>query len=228
MSIAKQLGGSVAKAFPWEDYEAVLQEAMGDKWDTLEEKGYVQEANYKPPAWTKAFGTPSGKFEFYVTAFDQAGIKMDKDLDYLPHYEPVQPEGDTATYPLILIPVELMRLADGAVGNPPFLTKTLEETELKRDDLFVEVNPKTAANHGLSEGRYATLQTPKGKAKVLVHLSEGIMPGVIAIPKGLGHAAYDDYLAGKGVNANSLMGVVEDPISGLSATWGIRAKLTSV
>ena len=228
MSIAKQLGGSVAKAFPWEDYEAVLQEAMGDKWDTLEEKGYVQEANYKPPAWTKAFGTPSGKFEFYVTAFDQAGIKMSKDLDYLPHYEPVQPEGDAATYPLILIPVELMRLADGAVGNPPFLTKTLEETELKRDDLFVEVNPKTAANHGLSEGRYATLQTPKGKAKVLVHLSEGIMPGVIAIPKGLGHAAYDDYLAGKGVNTNSLMGVVEDPISGLSATWGIRAKLTSV
>ena len=72
------------------------------------------------------------------------------------------------------------------------------------------------------------IETPKGKAKVLVHLSEGIMPGVIGIPKGLGHTAYDDYLAGKGVNANSLMGVVEDPVSGLSATWGIRAKLTSV
>jgi anaerobic selenocysteine-containing dehydrogenase len=228
MNIAKQLGGTVAGSFPWEDYETVLKETMGDKWDTLEEEGYVEQADYKPPVWTKAFGTPSGKFEFYVTAFDQAGIKVDQDLDYLPHYKPVQPEGDAATYPLILIPVELMRLADGAVGNPPFCTKTLEETELKRDDLFVEVNPKTAADHGLSESRHAMLQTPKGKAKVLVHLSEGIMPGVIAIPKGLGHAAYDDYLAGKGVNANSLMGVVEDPISGLSATWGIRAKLTSV
>jgi anaerobic selenocysteine-containing dehydrogenase len=228
ISIGKELGGAVAKAFPWENYEAALREAVGDKWDTLEEKGYVEETDYKPPAWTKAFGTPSGKFEFYVTAFDQAGIKMDKDLQYLPHYDRVQPEGDPATYPLILIPAELMRLANGALGNPPFLTKTLEETELKRDDLFVEVNPKTAANHGLSEGRYAVLQTPKGKAKVLVHVSEGIMPGVIAIPKGLGHAAYDDYLAGKGINANSLMGVVEDPISGLSATWGIRAKLTSV
>jgi anaerobic selenocysteine-containing dehydrogenase len=228
MSIANQMGGSVAKAFPWENYEAALQEAMGDKWDTLEEKGYLEVANYSPPTWTKAFGTPSGKFEFYVTALDQAGIKTREDVDYLPHYEPVEAEGDAATYPLILIPVELMRLADGVVGNPPFLTKTLEETELKRDDLFVEVNPRTAANHGLSEGHYAMLQTPKGKAKVLVHLSEGIMPGIIAIPKGLGHAAYDDYLAGKGVNANSLMGVVEDPISGLSATWGIRAKLTSV
>ncbi len=228
ISIANQIGGSVAKAFPWENYEAALQEAMGDKWDTLEEKGYLEEANYSPPAWTKAFGTPSGKFEFYVTALDQAGIKTRKDEDYLPHYKPVEAEGDAATYPLILIPVELMRLADGAIGNPPFLTKTLEETELKRDDLFVEVNPRTAANHGLSEGHYAMLQTPKGGSKVLVHLSEGIMPGVIGIPKGLGHAAYDDYLAGKGVNANTLMGVVEDPISGLTATWGIRAKLTSV
>ena len=63
---------------------------------------------------------------------------------------------------------------------------------------------------------------------MLVHLFEGIMPGVIGIPKGLGHTGYDDYLAGKGVNANSLLGVVEDPISGLCATWGIRAKLTRV
>jgi anaerobic selenocysteine-containing dehydrogenase len=153
---------------------------------------------------------------------------MRTDLDYLPHYKPVKPEGDPGTYPLILIPAELMRLADGAIGNPPFCTNTLEETELKGNDLFVEVNPKTAADHGLSASQHAMLETPRGKAKVLVHLFEGIMPGVIAIPKGLGHAAYDDYLAGKGVNANSLMGVVEDPISGLSATWGIRAKLTSV
>ncbi len=228
MTIAKELGGTVADAFPWEDYETVLKETMGDKWGTLEEEGYVEDAGYKPPAWRKAFGTPSGKFEFYITAFDQAGMKVDKDVGYLPHYEPVEAEGDSSTYPLTLIPAELIRLADGAIGNPPFCTKALEETELKGNDLFVEVNPKTAANYGLSEGRCAMLETPRGKAKVLVHLFEGIMPGVIAIPKGLGHAAYDDYLAGKGVNANSLMGVVEDPISGLSATWGIRAKLTRV
>ncbi len=228
MTIAKSLGGSVADAFPWGDYKTVLKETIGDKWDTLQKVGYIEDAGYKPSAWGEAFGTPSGKFEFYITAFDQAGMKLSKDLDYLPHYQRVEPEGNPATYPLILIPTELMRLANGAIGNPPFCTKTLEETELKRNDLFVEVNPKTAADHGLSEGHHAMLETPKGKAKVLVHLFEGIMPGVIGIPKGFGHAAYDDYLAGKGVSANSLIGVVEDPITGLSATWGIRAKLTSV
>ena len=104
----------------------------------------------------------------------------------------------------------------------------LEETELKGNKLFVEINPNTAAEYRLSEGQRAMLETPKGKAEVLVHLFEGIMPGLVGIPKGLGYTGYDDYLAGKGVNANSLMGVVEDPITGLSATWGIRAKLTSV
>jgi anaerobic selenocysteine-containing dehydrogenase len=228
MTIAKSLGGKVAEAFPWEDYETVLKETMGEKWDALGEAGYVEHSDHEPPAWESAFGTPSGKFEFYVSAFDQAGMKMNKDMDYLPHYEAVKPEGNAAVYPLILIPTELMRLADGSIGNPPFCTKTLEENELKENDLFVEINPKTGAKYGLAEGDKATLATAKGKAKVLVNLSEGIMPGVIGIPKGLGHAAYDDYLAGKGVSANGLMGVAEDPISGLCATWGIRAKLTRV
>ena len=213
MTMAKSLGGSVARAFPWEDYETVLKETLGDNWDALEEEGYVTKANYRPPSWNNAFSTSSGKFEFSMTAFD---------------YEPVEAEGDTSSYPLTLIPSELIRLADAAVGNPPFCTKALEDTELKGNDLFVEVNPKTAFDYGLAEGKYAMLETPKGKATVLVHVYEGIVPGVIAIPKGLGHAGYDEYLAGKGVNANSLMGVVEDPISGLCATWGIRAKLTSV
>ena len=79
---------------------------------------------------------------------------------------------------------------------------------------------------GLSEGRYAILSTPKGEAKVKVHLFEGVMPGLVAMPRGLGHTAYDNYLAGKGINFNELIGPVEDPVSGLDAAWGIRAKLT--
>ena len=59
-----------------------------------------------------------------------------------------------------------------------------------------------------------------------VHLYDGIRPGVIAMPRGLGHTAYDKYLADKGINVNELIGPVEDPASGLDAAWGIRAKLS--
>jgi anaerobic selenocysteine-containing dehydrogenase len=77
----------------------------------------------------------------------------------------------------------------------------------------------------LTERRKAVLTTPRGSAEVRVHLFEGIMPGILAIPRGLGHSAYDKYLAGKGVNVNDFIGPVPDPLSGLDTAWGIRAKL---
>ena len=62
--------------------------------------------------------------------------------------------------------------------------------------------------------------------KVRVHLYDGIRPGIVAMPRGLGHTEFDEYLAGKGENFNKLIGPVEDPVSGLDAAWGIQAELT--
>jgi len=70
------------------------------------------------------------------------------------------------------------------------------------------------------------LTTPKGTAKVRVHLSNGLPEGMVAMPRGLGHAGDDEYLTGKGVNYNELVDPMEDPVSGLDAAWGIRANLT--
>ena len=70
-----------------------------------------------------------------------------------------------------------------------------------------------------------TLTTPKGDARVRVYLFEGIMPGVVGLVRGLGHTAFDRYLAGKGVNYNALSVAVEDAATGHNAAWGIRARL---
>jgi anaerobic selenocysteine-containing dehydrogenase len=106
------------------------------------------------------------------------------------------------------------------------MVKSLEDTILKGNDVLIEVNPATAKKLGLSDGKYATLTTPRGSAKVKINLFDGIMPGVIAIPRGLGHTAYDSFLAGKGVSYNMLNQTVEDPATGFDAAWGIRAKLS--
>ena len=63
---------------------------------------------------------------------------------------------------------------------------------------------------------------------VKAHLTNRIMPGVIAIPRGLGHTTDDRFLGGKGVNYNQLSSPIEDPASGCDAAWGIRAKLSKV
>ena len=207
--IAKSFGGKIADAFPWDNYEACLKETLGNDWDKLVDDGYLFHSNFRPAAWGNAFSnTPSKKFEF-VNKGKAESVKI---------------EGDEQSYPFILMPYDSMRLASGFIGDPPFAIKTVEDTVLKAKEIVVEINPRTA--RGFVEGGYAILSTPKGQAKVRVHYSDGVMPGIVAIPRGLGHTAYDDYLAGKGVNFNELIGLVEDPVSGLNAAWGIRAKLT--
>jgi len=119
-----------------------------------------------------------------------------------------------------------MRLASGYVGSPPFLIKALEDTILQGNDVLVELNPETARQLGLAQGRAVNLTTPKGSAQVKVHLSNGIMPGLVALPRGLGHTADNRFLAGRGVNYNQLSSPIEDPASGHNAAWGMRAKLS--
>ena len=95
------------------------------------------------------------------------------------------------------------------------MIKTVADTVIRKKDVLVEINPSTAAQYNLAEGDRVTLATPRGEARVRLHLSEGIVPGAVALPRGLGHTAYDAYLADKGVNVNSLLGPAADPVSGV-------------
>ena len=212
IEIGKQLGGTVEKAFPWIDYETCLRATLADKWRPMRKKGYWWNSTYAPKRPESGFDTPSGKFEFAA--------------DLLSDDQPVILEGDASAFPLVLVPFDNMRIASGYVGSPPFMMKTVADSILKGDDGFVEINPETAKKLNLRDGQMAVVKTPKGSARVRVHHFDGIRPGLLAMARGLGHTAYDDYLANKGVNIHSLIGSVEDPASGLDAAWGIRAKLT--
>jgi anaerobic selenocysteine-containing dehydrogenase len=208
--LAKAVGGMVAGAFKWESYEACLKQTLGNTWEPLKKSGYWVDAQFAPGP----FETVSKKFEF-----------TNADIAKLPAYAALKAPGDEAAYPLTLVPYDSLRLTAGAIGSPPFLVKAVEASVLAKNDVRVEVNPATAKDLGLFDGADAVLSTPKGSAKVKVYLFDGIMPGLVGMVRGLGHTAYDRFLAGKGVNTNELMSSVEDPGTGLEAGWGIRAKL---
>jgi anaerobic selenocysteine-containing dehydrogenase len=214
IQLAKEMGGTVTAAFPWENYQNCIEETLPD-FDALVEEGYRLGAEVSGSEWVDAFETDSSKFEF-----------SNQDIVALPDYKPLMAPGDESFYPLLLVPYDSMRLASGYVGSPPFLIKALEDTILQGNDVLLEVNPATAKKMGLSNGQNATLSTSKGSGKVKVTFFDGIMPGVIAIPRGLGHTGYDKFLAGKGIHYNTLSEPVEDPATGLNAAWGIRAKLS--
>ncbi len=210
--IAKALKGNIQAAFPWDSFETCLKKTLGHRWKTLSEKGFYAVSNYLTTALRGTYTASLKKIEL------AAMIRH--------HEDPIAPAGNKKTYPLTLIPADSIRLASGSIGNPPFAIKTVSDTVLKGNDIFIEMNPQTAEKMNFSEGQSVKLSTPIGSAMVNVHLFDGIRPDIIAMPRGLGHTAYDDYLANKGVNFNQLIGSVADSASGLDAAWGIRAKLT--
>jgi anaerobic selenocysteine-containing dehydrogenase len=209
LQIAKGLKGSVASTFAWNDYQSCLQETLGPYWSGLKKNGLLA-----APALGQGETSPGGKLALMSDAIGAVYL-ADRPIA----------QGDAGSYPLLLVPYDSIRLASRRVGNPPFMTKTVADTVLQGQDGLAEVNPKTAAQLGLSQGQAAVLSTAKGQAEVRVNVSNGIAPGIVALPRGLGHTVDDPHLGGKGVNVNQLIGPVEDPASGLDAAWGIRAKL---
>ncbi|NOY69239.1 MAG: molybdopterin-dependent oxidoreductase [Deltaproteobacteria bacterium] len=225
ITLAKSFGGFVETAFPWEDYGTFLEQTLADVWSDLDENGFWIDEKAAPKPWLEAFNTGSRKYEFYPAALansDGHGYhpKVLEGAASLP--------GGEKDYPLVLIPYDSIRLSCGILAPSPFMMKIIDDTVLVKNNGLVEINPETAARFGLSEGSGVVLKTPAGRARVRVHLFSGIMPGVVALPHGLGHRAPDKYTNGKGININALINDVSDPVSGMNMAWGIRATLEKV
>jgi anaerobic selenocysteine-containing dehydrogenase len=119
IDIAKGLGGSMANAFPWADFQDALKDAIkgvfaskrgsikaGDFdefWSALIERGGWWDPPYAFGEWRKKFNTPSGKFEFYSLAMER-GLKetskrSSKSLDQIVRELKIEATGDEVFLP---------------------------------------------------------------------------------------------------------------------------------
>jgi anaerobic selenocysteine-containing dehydrogenase len=295
MGLAKAIDASVGSAFPWGEFEEVLQErakglfdaggglvhydpadpawdwegkgngskpgydSFEDMWEEMKSGGLWYRPVYSFKDRPDPFRTSSGKFEFCSPVIEQAirsqiieasektifdgmthkdtvsrlvrlgeDLRRISDLVLMGHYAPLKPEVEHSEYPLLVMPYEMINLASGWIPNPPFLYKTIFETQLLKNESFAEINPKTAEQNGLKEGDRVLVTSPAGQVQVRVNLFEGAMPGVIYLPLGFGHTAYDEFLKGKGVNANDIIQARKDPLSGHMVWWNTPAKIMKV
>ena len=216
-----------------------------EMWKKIEAGGLWYRPSHTYKNWGTLFKTSTGKFEFFSTYIEQAvssyaqktseeiatkamGIVAKGDEIFMPHYEAVESEVDRATYPLLMVPYEMINLSSSWLPNPPHLNKTLFDDQLSKEESFAEINPKTAAEYGLREGDRMLIKSPAGELRVRVNLFEGAMPGVVYLPLGLGHTAYDEFLQGKGVNPNDIIYSGKDPLSGHPIWWNTPVQLKKV
>ncbi|UCF83658.1 MAG: molybdopterin-dependent oxidoreductase [Desulfobacteraceae bacterium] len=228
-------GGSVKPVF----------KSFNDMWKKIKSGGLWYSPVHTYKNWERLFKTPTGKFEFFSTqielalhdyaqkisektALNNMGIAEQGDVVFMPHYEAIKSDADREAYPLLMVPYEMINLSSGWLPSPPFLYKTLFDHQLRKDESFGEINPKTAAEYGLKEGDRVIVKSPVGKVQVRVNLFGGAMPGIVYLPLGFGHTAYDEFLRGKGVNPNDLIHAEKDPLSGHPVWWNTPVQLIKV
>ena len=119
IEIAKGLGGSIAKSFPWKDFQEALKDAIrgvfeskrgsiqakefNEFWKALVEKGGWWDPPYRFGEWKKVFNTLSGKFEFFSLTLEQGfkevSRRNSKEMDQILGELKIEARGDRVYLP---------------------------------------------------------------------------------------------------------------------------------
>lgn len=173
----------------------------GVGFDDLKRRGWMRlelGVPYQPLSAGK-FPTPSGKFEFYSHA------AKEKDRDPLPNYEENPLE---ERYPLNLI----------AAKSPHFLNSEYVNLQTRDRSVAVSIHPHDALARNINDGDAVRIYNGRGDLSLSAHVSEEVMPGVMAIPFGwwLGerdkqspNALTPDGLSSIGIGSNAFDAMVE-------------------
>jgi anaerobic selenocysteine-containing dehydrogenase len=160
-----------------EDALDYLLEPSGLTWEQFKEKGYLQGEMVYYKYKERGFSTPTKKLELYSTILEDWGY------DPLPQYVEI-PESPASRpdllkdYPYILnAGLRTATFFHSANRNIPWLREI-------RPDPIVEVHPETAKKHGIKEGQWVYIESPRGRIKQRAKLNDGIDPRVIAAEHG--------------------------------------------
>ena len=182
-----------------------------------------------PRSVRDTFHNRSEKFEFFSSTLQQhpgsGNVKVKGEEQFMPHYEPPLAGGSPEEFPLILTVSQLLTIHNGAGASQPSMMEMVGIQAGRHWKSWMEINPETAKKYGLKDRQPAWLESLKGRLQVEVRVFQGIRPGVVHIPLGLGHTSYGRFGTGIGVNPTDLMENLFDPLFHLPALNGTRVKV---
>jgi anaerobic selenocysteine-containing dehydrogenase len=231
--MAKRMNGGVAESFArmGDSAEGLVKfrtETL-TPWKDLLKKGVWIGGDYEYKKYDRIFLTPSKKFEFSSGNLKSLLGKMKKakeeGWDTLPHYREATFLGDQQKFPLILLPYQPLLTVENGSQNYPWAQEIFLPMDGVGWQTLAEINSETATSLKLRDGQAVWVESAFQKIKAKVKFSEGIHPGVVAIPSGQGHTSYGKWQKGIGVNPNEIIGVDYDTLSGQAAFFNTRVKV---
>ena len=217
------------KYWPWESLEESYDyrlSPMGITFQEFLDKG----GNHFPPVEEKkykkiGFATPTGKVELYSTIFKELGY------DPLPEYEEshenILSKPELAKeYPLMLITGGRFRWMYHSEH------RQVDKIRRKHPDPLVQVHPDTAKEHGIFEGDWIWIESPRGRIRMKCKHFDGLDPRVIHAE----HGWWFPELPGEepwlhGVwesNINVLMDDDPDVCNKITGVWPLKTALCKI
>ena len=224
-----------------------------DGWEEFRERGIWHtdhwEYRHRWPSEGGEFDTDTGTFEFYSetleNALEEHAENHDTDVDevldvckyqartdgdqhaFVPHYEEPYELGDEAEYPYKFVDYKSGLNREGRSANCTWYHEfaDVDPGSEPHDDLTL-LNPRDAEDLGVENGDTIRISSPVGEIEGTVKLWEGIRPGAIGKPYGMGHWAYGQVASeefgdeAKGSHNNTIIGAEYDRLSGSSAYYG--------
>jgi len=160
-----------------EDGLDYLLEPSGLTFEEFKEKGYLQGEMVYHKYRERGFSTPTRKVELWSTILEKWG------RDPLPKYVEV-PESPYSTpevakkYPYIF---------NSGLRTPTFFHsagRMIPWLREIRPDPIAEVHPETAKKHGIKDGQWIYIESPRGRIKQRAKLYDGIDPKVVTSEHG--------------------------------------------
>jgi anaerobic selenocysteine-containing dehydrogenase len=198
--LARHMG--FTQSYLYESDESLIQSvlesnhpyARGIRYERLLAEGWAPLKLPDPwlPFAEGNFPTPSGKCEFYVASWRNAG------LDPLPAYVPPQESvgGDAALvarYPLsLLTPKSTLHFLNSSYGHLP------RHLQAAKEPLLI-IHPDDARPRQIQDGEMVNVFNDRGTVQIRAAVDNRVRPGVVAIPFGWWPSFSSD-----GASANAL------------------------
>ncbi len=205
IAAAKELGGPLRAALPWESFRDCLEKAYGGPGGKMEE--VLRKGGIFAPA-----GFPSR------TAAAAA-------IPRLPTMEEAAFEGDPAKYPLLLHVFPSIAHYDGRGANLSWLQELPDPMSTAVWRGWVEMHPKTAGGLGIRDGDGVVVESPFGRIEAHVAYHPGIGEGIAAMPLGQGHVRYGKNARDRGENPFSILPGQRESASGAPAWQSTRVSV---
>lgn len=248
LQLAGMLGSPAADVVPWTSMEEMVREHVRGLYDAREGTllpqvtlpGRLSPEEEEPPVdfdefwdmilargglvWPAeaapwpAFQTPSGRFEFFpkqIAALLRAH-EASSSVD--------QPDAAAKGYPLKLYLYTPLAFLNGSGAHLPHLQQIAGSQLHEAWETWAEIHPTTARQYGLQDGRGIWLASSSGRIRVRARWYEGVTPGVVGVPIGLGHTALGRWAQGIGSNPLELLADGSEARTQGTAWQGTRVK----